>query len=238
MDALGSAGWRHRGASCWVFAVVLAAVVAGCGSAPTGEGATHTAARAPSSMSAPGPAPPPARCRAWRCRVRQTVNLTPGWAVRLWLSADQQDYASRPVVELSYQHVAVQWWIAPLGDGWNGSLTCLTNGPEPNCDLIDSLGMHADVAEMLILHGGRLVHPASARAITNSVGMRAADLNQDGYLDVIGTSNDYRPNFAQGHDYWQTFRYHNGRLTITGCARQPGTGPEPTHLLTGTCPRI
>ncbi|MDT4901286.1 MAG: hypothetical protein QOJ78_2216, partial [Pseudonocardiales bacterium] len=75
-----------------------------------------------------------------------------------------------------------------------------------------------------------------AEAITNSVGMRAADLNRDGYLDVIGTSNDYLPNFAQGHDYWQTFRYHDGRLTVTGCARQLKNVPAPTRLLTGTCP--
>jgi hypothetical protein len=98
--------------------------------------------------------------------------------------------------------------------------------------------MHAAVAEMLILRGGRLVHPIHAEAITNSVGMRAADLNDDGYLDVIGITNDYRPNFAQGHNYWETFRYHDGRLGVTGCARQSESAPPPTGLLTGTCPTI
>jgi hypothetical protein len=237
MDALGSVGgWRYRRASLWVLTAVLVTTVAGCGSAPGGVGATRTPTLGPSGTSVPSPVPPPARCQAWGCLARQTVNLTHGWTVRLWLSADQQNYDSRPVVELLHDRVAVQWWISPHGDGWNGSLTCLTGRPEPNCDLVDSLGMHADVAEMLILRAERLVHPPRAEAITNSVGMRAADLNRDGYLDVIGTSNDYLPNFAQGHDYWQTFRYHNGRLTVTGCARQFRNGPAPTRLLTGTCP--
>ncbi len=237
MDALRSdGGRRHRRASWWVLTAALVATVGGCGSVQGGVGATHTQAPAPSSTPVPSPVPPPARCQASDCRVRQTVHLTHGWTVRLWLSADQQNYHSRPVVELVRDQVAVRWWISPHGDGWNGSLTCLTGWPETNCDLVDTLGMHADIAEMLILRAERLVHPARAEAITNTLGMRAADLNRDGYLDVIGTSNDYLPNFAQGHDYWQTFGYHDGRLTMTGCARQLKNSPAPTHLLTGTCP--
>jgi hypothetical protein len=237
MDAVVSPGGkRHRRVRLWVGAVVLLTTVAGCGSAPGEVEGKHTPTREPSSTSAPSPAPPPPRCQAWECQARQTVNLTSGWTVRLWRGGDQQNYASRPVVELLHNKVAVQWWISPRGDGWNGSLTCLTSGPEPNCDLIDSLGMHAEVAEMLILRAGRLVHPPGAEAITNSVGMRAADLNRDGYLDVIGTSNDYLPNFAQGRVYWQTFRYEDGRLTVTGCARQSNNAPAPGRLLTGTCP--
>jgi hypothetical protein len=237
MDAVVSPGGkRHRRVRLWVGAVVLLTTVAGCGSAPGEVEGKQTPTREPSSTSAPSPAPPPPRCQAWECQARQTVNLTSGWTVRLWRGGDQQNYASRPVVELLHNRVTVQWWISPRGDGWNGSLTCLTGGPEPNCDLIDSLGMHAEVAEMLILRAGRLVHPPRAEAITNSVGMRAADLNRDGYLDIIGTSNDYLPNFAQGRVYWQTFRYKDGRLTVTGCARQSKNAPAPARLLTGTCP--
>jgi hypothetical protein len=158
--------------------------------------------------------------------------------VRLWLSGNQTNYDSRPVVELRRGTVPVQWWISPQGNGWDGSLTCLPRGREPNCDLIAGLGMHANVAEMLILRGGRLVHPPRAEAITNTVGMHAADLDGDGYLDVIGTSNDYRPNFAEGHNYWQTFRYRDGRLSVTGCARQASIAALPTRLLTRPCPRV
>lgn len=130
MDALGSVGsWRHRRASLWVLTAVLVTTVAGCGSAPGGVGATHTPTLGPSGTSVPSPVPPPARSQVWVCRARQTVNLTHGWTVRLWLSGDQQNYDSRPVIELLQDRVAVQWWISPHGDGWNGSLSCLTGGP-------------------------------------------------------------------------------------------------------------
>jgi quinol monooxygenase YgiN len=92
--------------------------------------------------------------------------------------------------------------------------------------------MHAEVAEMLNLRTGRLVHPPRAEAITNSVGMRAADLNRDGYLDVIGTSNDYLPNFAQGSRLLAdlplpTRAAHRDRLRPT-VQEWPGTDP-PAH---------
>jgi hypothetical protein len=124
------------------------------------------------TTSNPRAVPPPRSCHQWGCRARQTVNLTHGYALALWLGDDQLNYRSRPVVELLDRGVAVQWWISPQGDGWNGSLSCRTSGPEPTGDLIDSLGMHADLAEMLILRAGRLAHPVGAQAITNSVGMR------------------------------------------------------------------
>jgi hypothetical protein len=180
--------------------------------------------------------PAPASCHPWSCRLRQTVTLRDQYAVRLWLGSDQQNYESRPVVELLDHGVTVQWWISPRGDGWNGSLTCIAGRSEPNCVLLDSLGMHAGVAEILLLQGGRLVHPAGAEAVTVAGEPRAADLDDDGFLDVIGTANDYRPNFAQGHNYWQTFRYRAGRLVVTGCAPETrGSGP-PVQLLHGACP--
>lgn len=238
MHTVGSAGGRrHHSMPLWVLSAVLVMTAAGCGSAARTV-AAQTATGTPSSGSGLRPVPPPPHCRAWRCRDRQAATLAPGWTVRLWLSGARLNYRSRPVVELLHERVAVQWWVAPQGDGWNGSLTCMSGAPEPNCDLIDSLGMHAAVAEMLILRNGRLVHPARAEAITNSVGMRAADLNGDGYLDVIGISNDYQPDFAQGHDYWQTFRYHDGQLTVTGCARKSRHALPPTRLLTGSCPAL
>jgi hypothetical protein len=237
--------WLHRCVlPVWVLCACVVFLAAACGSArqTAGPGGATTGSRPAThpggTISKPRVVPPPRACHKWGCRARQTVNLAHGYAVTLWLGDDRLNYRSRPVIELLDRGVPVQWWISPQGDGWNGSLSCRTSGPEPNCDLIDSLGMHADVAEMVILRAGRLTHPAGAQAITNSVGMRAADLNGDGYLDVIGISNDYRPNFARGHNYWQTFRYRHDRLVLTGCALQRRNAPAPTHLLAGACPTV
>lgn len=222
-------------------AVVLALTAGGCAPSSSSGGSARPPKGLPAPMSTSPAMPSPASCQAWGCRARQSLALRPGWTLRLWLSPNRMNPDSRPIVELIHADVDVQWWISPRGDGWNGSLTCRPHrrapgGPAPNCVLIDSLGMHAQLAEMLILRGGRLVHPAHGEAISNTVGMRAADLDLDGYLDVLAVTNDYRPNFAQGNNYWQTFRYHRGQLSVTGCARQASHPAPPTRLLTGGCP--
>lgn len=176
----------------------------------------------------------PVACASWDCRARQTRQLGNGYAVTLWGGASQQNFLSRPVLSLAEHGTATQWWVSPKGDGWNGSLTCLATSAEPNCVMVDSLGMHASVAEMVLLSGRRLVH--TAEAVDDAPGMQAVDLDGDGYLDVIGTVNDYTPNFAQGHNYWQTRRYADGRFVVTGCTLQRAGSQPPTQLLNGTCP--
>ena len=232
---------RRAGAPQWLLSVLLVVVVASCSSGSPPRGSPSSSNR-PSTASPSTrypvitPVPAPASCQRWSCKPRQTVSLPDGHAVRLWLGSDDQNYESRPVVELLDHGIAMQWWMSPRGDGWNGSLTCVAGRSEPNCAILDSLGMHAGVAEILLLQAGRLVHSAGAEAITVAGEPRAADLDGDGFLDVIGTTNDYHPNFAQGHNYWQTFQYSTGRLVVTGCAPEvPGSGP-PAHLLHGTCP--
>lgn len=227
----------------WAMIASVLILAAACASAQRGAGPASGTNESPPSGSAthPGAATPSAgsaACPRSACRARQTVNLPHNYTVTLWLGTDRTDYHSRPVVELRDHQVSVHWWTSPQGDGWNGALACLTSGTEPNCVLVDSLGMHASVAEMVILRRGRLVHPAAAQAITNTAGTRAADLNNDGYLDVIASTNDYQPNYAQGHNYWQTFRYSDGRFLVTGCAPQPRGAAPPKHLLTGTCPAV
>ena len=211
-------------------ALSLMFLAAGCASSSNHSGSSAT----PSSPTpTPRAATMPAACQSWHCQPRQTRQLGNGDAVTLWVSAGQQNFRSRPVLSLSDGGVAVQWWVLPKGDGWNGSLTCLATPQEPNCVVVDSFGMHASVAEMVVLRNGRLVH--AAEAVADAPGMKAVDLDRDGYLDVIGTVNDYTPNFAQGHNYWQTRRYASGRFTVTGCAPQQGM-PVPTQLLNGECP--
>jgi hypothetical protein len=227
---------RDRRSSLASFIVALLILATACGTKHGSQSVQPRGAGSTSSTPAPAAAPKPAACKRWGCQPHQTVQLTDSRAVTLWLGRVAQDYESRPVLELQDHGVAVQWWISPQGDGWAGSLTCETSGPEPNCVLLDSLGMHASVAETVMIRAGRLIHPDAAEVTTNTAGAQAVDLNADGYLDVIGRINDYRPNFAQGHTYWQTFRYSDGRLIATGCAPQIGDGPAPTQLLSGSCP--
>jgi hypothetical protein len=228
--------------SRWGAAVcALLLTVAACSSGPSNRGSAQPTKPTPttqSSHSAPAQSPnaQPAACRQWSCQPRQTVQLPNGYQVRLWLSSDQLNFRSRPVLELLHEGVPTQVWVSPQGDGWNGSLTCLGGGLDVNCVLIDTAGMHANVGEVVLVQDGRLVHPVGAEVTTDSVGMRAADLDGDGALDIIGVTNDYQPNFAQGHNYWQTFRYDGGQFTVTGCALQRPGVPAPTQLLKGTCP--
>jgi hypothetical protein len=231
---------RRPGALHWLLSAALVVVVASCTSGGAPRDSPSRTIRPPTvSPSASAPVvtsvPAPASCLRWSCRLRQTVALPDQRAVRLWLGSDQQNYESRPVVELLDHGVSVQSWISPRGDGWNGSLRCLAGRSEPNCVMLDSLGMHAGVAELLLLQAGRLVHPAGAEAVTVAGEPHAADLDGDGYLDVIGTTNDYRPNFAQGHNYWQTFQSHAGRLVLTGCAPETRGSAPPAQLLHGAC---
>jgi hypothetical protein len=211
-------------------AFCLVMLAGGCASSP------HRSASSPTTgapTTPPRAVAMPAACHSWNCHARQTRQLGNGDAVTLWVSASQQNFRSRPVLSLTDNGVAVQWWVLPKGDGWNGSLTCLATTQESNCVVLDSFGMHASVAEMVLLRDGRLVH--TAEAVSDAPGMTAVDLDRDGYLDVIGTVNDYTPNFAQGHNYWQTLQYSAGRFKVTGCALQQGR-PAPTQLLNGTCP--
>jgi hypothetical protein len=229
--------------STWgVVLCALLLVLAACSSSTSNGGSTQRTNPTPTTRSTQGSPTQtpmqPAACRQWSCQPRQTLPLSDGYQVRLWLSADPRNFRSRPVVELLHEGVARHYWVSPQGDGWNGSLTCLTGGSGANCVLIDTVGMHANVGEVVLVQDGQLVHPVDAEVMTDSVGMRAADLDGDGDLDVIGVTNDYQPNYAQGHNYWQTFRYGGGLLTETGCALQRLGAPAPTQLLSGGCPTV
>jgi hypothetical protein len=217
-----------------VAAAALLLGLAACGSStPSGRPAPPTTTPTTSAPASTSAVP----CQSTGCQVKQTVPLATGYQVVLYLSPDQQNFRTRPVVELRHNGAAVGWWTSPKGDGWNGQLTCLSAAAEPNCVLTDTAGMHASVAEGVLLSGGRLVHPAGAEATSDSGLVHAGDLDGDGYLDVVGATNDYQPNYAQGHNYWQTFRYTGGQLVVTGCQLQMDT-PRPTRLLSGACPPI
>jgi len=48
-----------------------------------------------------------------------------------------------------------------------------------------------------------LIHPTDAAVTTDVTGIARRRLDGDRYLDVIGSTNDYQPNYAQGHNYWR-----------------------------------
>lgn len=236
-------------------ALVPALVVAGC------AGPSRPAHQAPAAVGVSTVAPADAPCANYQCHPGPAQALTGGYTVRLWLSsqpttsqpttsqpagsqpATNSSERSTPVVELSRDGSHVSWWIGRIGFGWAASLHCLATASEPNCVVTSAVGAHAGSAEVLLLRNGSLTAPATASAVFDSGEPVAADLDHDGRLDVVGLENDYRPNFATGHNFWATYRLVGSSLRRTGC-RPAAAGPAavvaapPTGLLTGRCPTV
>lgn len=227
-------------AACAASIVLGSLLLAGCARAPQPK--THSAATGPSSprtaTSATGPAP----CAQWTCGADAPVQLGAGYSIRLWSSAPPSPAASgnlssTPVLELLRDGQHTQWWVADLGYGWAATMTCLTTGPEPNCVVVSQQGAHAGAAEMVLLRSASLVGPARTRIVFDSGTPFAADLNGDGYLDLIGSNSDYQPNYANGHNFWVTYRFSRDSMIETGCVRLASRSePRPNHLLSGPCP--
>ena len=180
----------------------------------------------------------PAQCRAWKCTKAQSADLGGGYTVTMWHAGRVGDFQTQPVVELAHGGVAVQWWLWPDGYGWAGSLTCRAQAAEPHCVLIDGDGAHSAAAQLVLLRAGKLVAPKQAIVVADLPTVLARDLDGDGYLDVVALDSDYTPSFAQGHLYWNTFRFAGGRFTSTGCVpRNASTDPAPTQTVSGLCPQ-
>jgi hypothetical protein len=172
----------------------------------------------------------PQQCVTSTCTQAQTASLGGGYAIGIWHAGTVGDFRTKPVVELSRDGVAVQWWLWPAGDGWSGALSCRAQ----QCVLTDGDGVHSSVAQVMLLRGGRLVAPARAAVVADLPTVLARDLDGDGDLDVVALDSDYTPNFAQGHQFWNTYRFNGDELASTGCA--PKTGPPPTQLARQPCP--
>jgi len=220
--------------------LMLSLLLAGCAgsgrhpSAPAGGSSTAKSGSAGSST-------PP--CRQWSCAPQPLVQLGAGYSVRLWSSATPSSALSpdrsTPVLELLRDGQHLQWWAGQSGFGWTAKLTCLPAGASSlaHCAVLSEVGSHAGIGELVLLSSGALTSPAQASVSFDGGRPTAADLDQDGWLDLIGTENDYQPNYATGHNFWATYRFADGALLRTGCAPRPtATAPPPDRLLTGDCP--
>lgn len=138
------------------------------------------------------------------------------------------------MVELLYRGTHQAWWSGRFGTGWSAQLSCLGRV----CMVSSSLGAHGGAVETLLLVDGALSTPAGGSVEFDSGTPVVKDLGSDGGLDVLGTENDYKPNFAQGHNYWATYRLAGGRLVRTGCLPLAGHPQAPSALLTGPCPVV
>jgi hypothetical protein len=229
-------------------AIVCLTLLTGCASKGNSPAVSSTRPSSPvPAASSSGPrsvnvGPVAAPCADAGCRPGSSIALTAAYSVRLWssLPPDQTRPAtltSTPVVELLKNSQHLQWWTAEEGFGWAAHLTCLASGPQPNCMVVAEVGAHAGAAQMLLLAAGKLDSPARTHVIFDSGAPTAADLNRDGYLDLVGSNNDFKPNFATGHNFWVTYRFVGDAMVETGCTpRPPGSVQAPTQLLTGHCP--
>lgn len=180
----------------------------------------------------------PAQCRAFPCTKARSESLGGGYEITIWHAGRVGDFRTEPVVELARDGRAVQWWLWPRGYGWAAELTCRAAAPEPHCILTDGDGAHSSVAQMVLLRSGRLAVPPGAAVVADLPTIISRDLDGDGYLDVVALDSDYTPNFAQGHLFWNTFRFAGGQLMSTGCVpRTSPTDPPPSRTASGLCPR-
>lgn len=185
-----------------------------------------------------------APCRSFGCSPQQAQRLNDEYSVRLWLSeqpsaTDSQALRSTPVLELLKDGQHVGWWVGRLGFGWAASVKCLPTPTQPNCVVLAAMGAHAGSAEVVLLQQAKLVSPATASVLFDSGTPVAADLDHDGLLDVVGVENDYQPDYANGHNFWATYRLTGTQLHRTGCSPLGAAGqPAPTVLLTGPCPVV
>lgn len=226
----------------WLLVIAAGAVVVAAGASVAvalGGGGTRIA-RPATATTTPPPrhVAMPAQCAAWRCTRAKTVDLGQGYAISVWRAGSTRVENADAVVELSQDGVSVQWWVWTQGYGLLTSLQCEVSASPPNCVVSDASGAHSGVAALVLLRGGRLVAPPGAALTADLPAVTARDLNDDGYLDVIAQDSDYTPNFAQGHLYWHSYVYRDGRYVSTGCARKASPSePAPKRALTGACPR-
>jgi hypothetical protein len=176
--------------------------------------------------------PPPPVCASGHCTKNKTADLGAGYTVTLYTGSSAGGSVGSTVLELDLDEVPVFWQVTP--DEVAGDLACSPT-PGPNCLVVAGVGAHASVATGYVRELDRLVKYGDVSSDTPSTD--PADLNGDGFIDVVTAVNTYEPSYATGTVYWQTFQSTGSSFESTGCTTPQRTlPPEPTAPLAGRCP--
>lgn len=182
-----------------------------------------------SSGTPGGPGGRPPSCPVSSCHLRLSGSLSRPYSVAVW--ADDAQPATIVALTAGSSNAGSE----TLADQSPAQLSCMSNGELSHCIVVDQIGAHSSIGYLLRVRNGALALGPSVQAATPT--MQAADLNQDGWIDIAGLQNDYTPNYASGQVYWQTWVSDGTQLRSTGCgALGHAASSPPTAPLTGKCP--
>jgi hypothetical protein len=174
---------------------------------------------------------PPSICNGSQCSSK--TQTTFGQFEVILYSAPSTTSGTASVIELLDNTAPVYWKVID-GDSPEG-VTCSTT-PAPNCVVVDETGAHASTFSAFRVSAGALTQFDMNGSDTPA--SYAADLNGDGWIDVVTEQNTYQPNYAAGTVYWQTFTSNGVHLLSTGCSAPIAAdqlAPRPSAPLGGPC---
>jgi hypothetical protein len=174
----------------------------------------------------------PKACAAGKCSKIASGDLGGGYSVTVYTGPSPTGQVAADYLQLKLASVPVFWKIT---DGYHpGQLLCSAR-PAPNCAVEDAFGAHSSSGRVFLRQGNRLVQFGEALSDTPLTDI--ADLNGDGWIDVVAAVNTYEPDYATGKVYWSTSLSNGKRLVLSGCTvPRRNLLSKPTAPLTGTCP--
>lgn len=187
------------------------------------SGATHPAPSAPSA------APAPPQCPGGTCTELSHSSSKNGLRIVL-----RKGTGSSGVVELVKDSVPIAWDVRRELD--DGTMNCTTRTPDLHCVVQGGVGAHSSAAQLYLARATGFTK--SALIGTDTPGIVARDLDNDGDLDLAVPVNDYTPDYADGGQYWQTYLLHQGQYRSSGCTpdKHGRLDPAPTKPVFGSCP--
>lgn len=95
----------------------------------------------------------------------------------------------------------------------------------PTCDVIGhcfvpaGVGAHGGVLNVVAVSAtGRLTDlSAGGKYAADTPDLRGVDLNGDGVDEIVGTVNNYRPDYATGVNYWIVWAWQGRTYVNRGC---------------------